>query len=129
MAGELITPSTSLRDPGTMFLWSAGRALEFWAGMKIAGQKDRVVKRALVGSASVQLAIYLWSKVDGNLEKPLPSIKAINETNIPGMILTYLVRSGVVYAGLRVAGFKENAWRDALAGCAVTEASVIAMNL
>jgi hypothetical protein len=97
--------------------------------MKIAGEKDRLVKRALVGSAAVQAAIFLWSKIEGNMDKPLPSIKAVAEKDLLRMAATYLMRSGVVYAGLRLAGFRKNAWRDALAGCAVTEATVIAMQL
>jgi len=123
-----ITPQTSLQNPQTVLLWSAGRALEIWAGMRIAGQTDRPVARAIWASGAVQLAIYIWANMkEGNRVEELPSIKAVRQGNLLEMWYSYLMRAGIMAAGMWVGGFRKNIIRDGLAGSAVTEATVIAL--
>ena len=123
-----ITPQTSLQNPQTVLLWSAGRALEIWAGMRIAGQTDRPVARAIWASGAVQLAIFLWANMkEGNKVEALPSIQAVRENKLIDMFLSYLMRAGIMAGGMWVGGFRKNIIRDGLAGSAVTEATVIAM--
>jgi len=125
---DAITPQTSLQNPQTVLLWSAGRALEIWAGMRIAGEKDRPVARALWASGAVQLAIYLWANMkEGNKVEALPSIQAVRENKLIDMFLSYLMRAGIMAGGMWIGGFRKNIIRDGLAGSAVTEATVIAM--
>jgi len=128
MANGPITPATEMRDPATILLWSAGRALEIWAGMRIAGEKDRTVMRAIAGSVAVQAGIWAWSKMGDNMNKALPSIEAVQKHKIVDMFLSYLMRAGIMAGGMYVAGFRKNVIRDGLAGAFVTEVTVIAMN-
>jgi len=128
MTNDPITPQTSLQNPQTVLLWSAGRALEIWAGMRIAGQADRPVARALWASGAVQLAIYLWANMkEGNKVEALPSIQAVRENKIFDMFMSYLLRAGIMAGGMWIGGFRKNIIRDGLAGSAVTEATVIAL--
>ena len=128
MADQPITPQTSLQNPTTVLLWSAGRALEIWAGMRIAGQKDRPVARAIWASLAVQGAIYVWANLkEGNKVSELPSILAVRENKLVDMFLSYLMRAGIMAGGMWIGGFRKNIIRDGLAGSAVTEATVIAL--
>lgn len=128
MASGPITPAVEMRDPATMLLWSAGRALEIWVGMRIAGQKDRTVMRAIAGSVAVQAGIWAWSTVGDNMNKALPSIEAVQKHKIIDMFLSYLMRAGIMAGGMYVAGFRKDVIRDGLAGAFVTEVTVLAMN-
>lgn len=129
MANGPITPATEMRDPATMLLWSAGRAVEIWAGMRIIGENDRPVQRAIAGSLAVQAGIWVWSKMrQGNENEPLPSIEAVRQNKLVDMFLSYLMRAGIMAGGMYLAGFRKNIIRDGLAGSFVTEATVIAMN-
>lgn len=96
MANGPITPATEMRDPATMLLWSVGRAVEIWAGIRIAGQNDRPVMRAIAGSVAVQAGIWLWSKMGDNMDKALPSIEAVRQAKIVDMFLSYLMRAGIM---------------------------------
>lgn len=128
MANGPITPAVEMRDPVTMLLWSVGRAVEIWAGIRIAGQNDRPVMRAVAGSVAVQAGIWLWSKMGDNMNKALPSIEAVQQNKIVDMFLSYLMRAGIMAGGMYVAGFRKDVIRDGLAGAFVTEVTVIAMN-
>lgn len=128
MANGPITPAVEMRDPTTVLLWSAGRAVEIWAGMRIAGEKDRTVMRAIAGSVAVQAGIWFWSKMGDNMNKALPSIEAVQKNKIVDMFLSYLMRAGIMAGGMYVAGFRKDVIRDGLAGAFVTEVTVIAMN-
>jgi len=123
-----ITPATEMRDPATMLLWSVGRAVEIWAGIRIAGQNDRPVMRAVAGSVAVQAGIWAWSKMGDNMNKALPSIEAVQKNKLVDMFLSYLMRAGIMAGGMYVAGFRKDVIRDGLAGAFVTEVTVIAMN-
>jgi len=128
VANGPITPATEMRDPATMLLWSAGRAVEIWAGIRIAGQNDRPVMRAVAGSVAVQAGIWAWSKMGDNMNKALPSIEAVQKNKLVDMFLSYLMRAGIMAGGMYVAGFRKDVIRDGLAGAFVTEVTVIAMN-
>lgn len=97
--------------------------------MRIAGQKDRPVARAIWASLAVQGAIYIWANLkEGNKVSELPSILAVRENKLVDMFLSYLMRAGIMAGGMWVGGFRKNVIRDGLAGSFVTEATVIAMN-
>ena len=130
MADDAITAAHRSGDLRTAFLWTAGRTLELWAGMKMAGEKDRVIERALAGSVAVQAVITGWMLYAKNRpDVKLPSIEAVQRRDLFGMVATYILRSTIVGVGMAVAGFRDNIIRNALAGGAVIEASVIAFNL
>lgn len=127
---DAITEAHRTLDPKTAVLWTAGRTLEIWAGMRIAGETDRVLERAIAGSVAVQAMITGWMLFHQNRpDVQLPSIEAIQRRDLFGMIATYILRSAIVGTGMVVAGFRDNVVRNALAGGAVIEASVIAFNL
>jgi hypothetical protein len=96
--------------------------------MRIAGEKDRPVMRAIAGSVAVQAGIWLWSKMGDNMNKSLPSIEAVQQNKIVEMFLSYIMRAGIMAGGMYVAGFRKDVIRDGLAGAFVTEVTVIAMN-
>jgi hypothetical protein len=128
VADGAITPAVEMQNPTTVLLWSVGRAVEIWAGMRIAGENDRPVMRAIAGSVAVQAGIWLWSKMGDNMNKALPSIEAVQKNKVIDMFLSYLMRAGIMAGGMYVAGFRKNVIRDGLAGAFVTEVTVIAMN-
>lgn len=111
-------------------LWTIGRTAELYAGMTIAGEKDRVFQRAVAGSLAVQAFVSGWmflTKNNPNIK--LPSIEAVQNRDIIGMLATFVIRSTLVAGGMYAAGFRDNIIRNSLAGGAVIEATVIALNL
>lgn len=129
MADDKITAAHRSGDLGTALLWSAGRTLELWAGMKMAGEEDRTFARAVAGSLAVQAVISGWMFYAKNRpDVKLPSIEAVQRRDLFGMVATYVLRSTIVGVGMVLAGFRDNVVRNALAGGAVIEASVIAFN-
>lgn len=112
----------------TAFLWTAGRTLELWIAMKIAGQEDRLLERSLVGSLSVQAFVsgWMWFSEKNNGVK-LPSEVAVEKMDPIGMLATATARAVIIGGGMYVAGFRNGVVRDALAGSAMIEAVVIAL--
>lgn len=130
MADDAITAAHRSGDLKTAFLWTAGRTLELWAGMRMAGEEHKVFERALAGSVAVQAVITGWMLYAKNRpDVKLPSIEAIQRRDLFGLAATYVLRSTIVGIGMVIAGFRDNVIRNALAGGAVIEASVIAFNL
>ena len=63
-----------------------------------------------------------------NAKATLPSVDAVESNNIPGIIGTYFLRSGMVYGGMYLAGIRTNLLRTALAGTGMVEASILVWN-
>ena len=77
-------------------LWTIGRTAELYAGMTIAGEKDRVFQRAVAGSLAVQAFVSGWmffTKNNPNIK--LPSIEAVQNRGIMGMLATFVIRSTI----------------------------------
>lgn len=112
----------------TAFLWTAGRTLELWIAMKIAGQEDRLLERSLVGSLSVQAFVsgWMWFSEKNNGVK-LPSEIAVEKMDPMGILATATARAVIIGAGMYVAGFRNGVVRDAIAGSVAIETVVIAL--
>lgn len=111
-------------------LWTIGRTAELYAGMTIAGETDRVFQRAVAGSLAVQAFVSGWMFFTKNSpDIKLPSVDAVQSRDILGMLATFVIRSTLIGGGMYVAGFRDNLIRNSLAGGAVIEATVIALNL
>lgn len=102
--------------------WSASRAGLMALGMYLAGERKALLKKAIVGSLGVE-AVVLGSVA---LTGDVPSAKAALHGGILPVAGTYLARSAAIYASLRLAGQRDHAWRNALAGAAVIELTVLA---
>jgi len=112
----------------TALLWTAGRTLELWLAMKIAGQEDRLWERSLAGSLSVQAFVSGWMYLsEKNNGVKLPSETAVEKMDPIGMLATATARAIIIGGGMYVAGFRDGVVRDAIAGSAVIEAVVIAL--
>lgn len=110
-------------------LWTIGRTAELYAGMMLAGEKDRLLQRAIAGSLAVQAFVSSWMFFTrNNPDIKLPSAEAVQNRDILGMFATYVIRSTLVGTGMYIAGFRDNIVRNSLAGGAVIEATVIALN-
>ena len=110
-------------------LWTIGRTAELYAGMMLAGEKDKVLQRAVAGSLAVQAFVSSWMFLTrNNPDIKLPSVKAVQERDYFGMFATFVLRSTLVAGGMYAAGFRDNIIRNSLAGGAVIEATVIALN-
>jgi hypothetical protein len=114
----------------TALLWTAGRTLELWLAMKIAGQEDRLLERSLAGSLSVQAFVSGWmflsEKING---AKIPSEIAIENRDPLEMLATTTARAVLIGTGMYIAGFRDGIVRDSVAGALTIEAVVIAMNL
>ena len=114
----------------TALLWTAGRTLELWLAMKIAGQEDRLLERSLAGSLSVQAFVSGWmflsEKTNG---AKIPSEIAIENRDPLGLLATTTARAVLIGTGMYIAGFRDGIVRDSVAGALAIEAVVIAMNL
>ena len=97
---DTITEAHKTLDPKTAVMWTAGRSLELWAGMKMAGETDRPLERAIAGAVAVQLAITGWMLLHrSNPDAKLPSIDAVQRRDIFGLLSTYVLRSAIVEIG------------------------------
>ena len=103
--------------------WSLRRAALIGIGMSLAGERDRVVKKAIIGSLGVEAMVIAC--VIGFGEAEVPSAKAALDGNPLQILMTYLIRSSVVAGSLYLAGERDNLWRNSLAGCAAIEAVVL----
>lgn len=103
--------------------WSARRAALIAAGMYLAGERNNVVKKAIVGSLGVEAMVIACVVAFGEAE--VPSAKAALDGDPLQVLATYLIRSSVVAGSLYLAGERDNLWRNSLAGCAAIEAVVL----
>lgn len=103
--------------------WSVSRAVLLSLGMALAGERTRVVKKAIAGSLGVEAVVI--ASVLGCGEAQVPSAAAALDGNLLHVLITYLARSSVVAGSLYLAGEREHVWRNALAGCAVIEFVVL----
>lgn len=107
--------------------WTITRALSVAAGMWLAGERDNLWGKAMAGSLAVETFVVAWSATHMNeATATLPSATAALSGDPTSILLTYLARSSMVYAGLNLAGYKRHSIRNALAGVAMIELSVLA---
>ena len=104
--------------------WSLRRAALIAGCMYLAGERDKVLKKALIGSLGVEAMVLACVAAFGEAE--VPSATAAIKGEPLGILFTYLVRSSVVASSLYLAGERDNLWRNSLAGCAAIEAVVLA---
>ena len=107
-------------------LWTLSRAAMLAGGMWLAGERDKLWQRGLAGSTAIETFVFLWSAfhLDEKVAT-LPSATAVLSGDARHILATYLLRSSMVWGGLHLAGLKQNALRDALAGTALIELSVL----
>lgn len=104
--------------------WTLRRTALIAAGMWLAGERNQVLKKALIGSLGVEAMVIACVLAFGEAEVP-SATAAINGQPV-GILFTYLVRSSVMASALYLGGERENLWRNSLAGCAAIEAVVLA---
>lgn len=100
-----------------------GRAVALATGMYLTGRYDSVkplMRDALAGSIGVQAFVTLWSMTG----RSLPSAEAAVHMNPTAILGTYLFRSLMVAAAMRVAGNRDPL-PAAFAGVAVVEVLVM----
>ena len=111
---------------GETLYWVLRRTALIASGMRLAGEDKDLVKKALAGSIAVQTFVMAWTAA--NMDKPeptLPSGDAAISGNLSAILVTYFARSAMVASGLYLAGYRKNIARNALAGTAAIEASVL----
>lgn len=105
--------------------WTITRALSLAAGMWLAGEREKIWRKSLAGSLAVETFVVAWSAAHmDEATATLPSATAMLSGDSASILLTYLIRSSMVYAGLNLAGYKRHSIRNALAGVAMIELSV-----
>jgi hypothetical protein len=104
--------------------WTAQRAALLAAGIYALGERERVWKKALIGSLVVE-AVVIASVAAGG-KALVPSAAAALNGGPVAILGTYLARSALVAGGLYAAGERKNAIRNGLAGCAAIELVVLA---
>ena len=105
--------------------WTLKRALLLGLGMALFGERKRLVRKALAGSIAVQTFVMAWAATNPPGDASLPSGAAVLTNNAASILSTYLLRSAIVGTGLIIAGEKRNLVRNAFAGTAAIEASVL----
>lgn len=103
--------------------WSLRRSMLLALGMYAAGERNQVVKKAVIGSVGVEAMVIACVLAYGKAEPP--SATAALDGDVLKILATYLVRSSVVAGSLYLAGEKDNVWRNAFAGCAAIETVVL----
>lgn len=103
--------------------WSAWRAGLLALGMYLGGERKGLLKKAAVGSLGVEALVVACVAASDN--PTLPSAQAAMAGDPLAILATYLTRSSVVAASLYLSGQREHVWRNALAGAAAVEASVL----
>jgi len=102
--------------------WTASRAGLLALGMYLAGERESLLKKSIVGSVCVE-AVVIGSVL---LTGDVPSARAAVSANPLAIAATYLARSAAIAGSLHLAGEREHIWRNALAGAAVVELTVLA---
>jgi hypothetical protein len=106
--------------------WTLWRAVLAGTGMYLSGEREDVVAKALIGSLTVEAFVILWAATAAEEQaRTLPSYKAALSGEPHRILLTCLVRAGIIYGGLRLFGRRKRAFRNALAGAAAIETSVM----
>ena len=106
--------------------WIFVRASALGLGMFLAGEREHLLARAIIGSLAVQTFVVGWSAT--HLDEPhatLPSWDAAKSGDPVKILLTYLARASMVAAALTWGGYSRHAWRNAFAGVAMIEASIL----
>lgn len=103
------------------------RAMLLAAGMAAAGERKGLVRKAIAGSLAVHTFVWLWSASNliGGERATLPSSEAVLQGHPLSILYTYLARSMMVGTGLYLARQRDNLTRNALAGTAAIEISVL----
>ena len=103
--------------------WTLRRAAIMWLGMRLAGERQDTVKKALIGSLGVQAMVFGYVAL--SKDPTLPSGEAAVEADFISIVTTYMARSAVIALALHAAGYDDKLWRNALASAAAIEASVL----
>jgi hypothetical protein len=106
--------------------WTLWRAVLTGAGMYVGGEREDVVTKALIGSLAVEAFVVVWAATAAEERaRTLPSYEAALSGEAHRILLTYFARAGLIYGGLRLCGRRKRAFRNALAGAAAIETSVL----
>jgi hypothetical protein len=106
--------------------WTLWRAVLTGAGMYVGGEREDVVTKALIGSLAVEAFVVFWAATAAEERaRTLPSYEAALSGEAHRILLTYFARAGLIYGGLRLCGRRKRAFRNALAGAAAIETSVL----
>lgn len=108
-------------------LWTIGRTTGMYGALKIAGQNDQTLKRAIVGAVAVQLFVSIWNLISA--KAVIPSDIAVRAKDPIGIFATATARAVLIGGGMYASGFRSNLVRDAIACTVVIELGVIAGNL
>lgn len=108
-------------------LWAVGRTAGMYGALKIVGQNDQALKRAIVGAIAVQLFVSLWNLFSA--KAVIPSDVAVQTKDPIAILATATARAVLIGGGMYASGFRTNLVRDAIACTAVIELGVIASNL
>lgn len=103
--------------------WTLRRAAILWLGMTLFGERKDTAKRALAGSVGVEALVFGYVALAK--DPTLPSGEAAVESDLASILATYAARSGVIALSMHLAGYEDNLWRNALAGAAAIELSVL----
>lgn len=103
--------------------WTVRRAGLIWLGMHLSGERHDTFKKAWIGAAGVQALVFSVVALSGS--PVLPSGEAALEADLPAIVVTYAARSAVIALSLYLAGYRERLWRNAFAGAAAIELSVL----
>lgn len=111
---------------GEVAYWIARRTLLINSGLRLAGEKQKTLRKAFAGSLAVQAFVMSWTATHMDEEKAsLPSGETAVGGNTFEIVGTYLTRSVIVGAGLWLGGERKNLIRNALASSAMIQATVL----
>lgn len=106
--------------------WTLWRAVLAGTGMYVSGEREDVVTKAVIGSLAVEAFVVVWAATAvEERARTLPSYEAALSGEAHRILLTYFARAGLIYGGLRLCGRRKRAFRNALAGAAAIETSVM----
>jgi hypothetical protein len=111
---------------GEGLYWVARRTLLINSGLRLAGEKQKTLRKAFAGSLAVQAFVMSWTATHMDEEKAsLPSGETALGGNTFEIVGTYLTRSVIVGTGLWLGGDRKNLIRNALVSTAMIQAAVL----
>ncbi len=106
--------------------WTLWRSVLIGAGMYLGGEREGLPAKALAGSVAVEAFVIGWvATAPEGKSRILPSYEAVLSGDTSRIFATYLARAGLIYGGLHLLRNRKRAFRNALAGAAAIEASVV----
>ena len=111
---------------GEVAYWIARRTLLINSALRLAGEKEKTLKKAFAGSLAVQAFVMAWTATHMDEEKAsLPSGETAIGGNAFEILGTYLTRSVIVGTGLWLGGDRKNLIRNTLVSTAMIQATVM----